>query len=492
MGFYSKNAVVIGGGFGGIASALRLNHLGYQVTLIDNNPMLGGRAQVYQDGQFRYDAGPTVITAPILFEELFKLYDKNIDDYVKFLPVKPWYKFIFSDGEYLNYGGSLDDTLKEIRRISPDDVDGYHSLLNFSKKIFDIGYTKLADEPFHNIKTMFRQIPHLVRLKSYLTVYQLVSIFIKDGRLRKAFSFHPLLVGGNPLDTTSIYCLIHYVERKWGIWFPKGGTGALVHALEKLMNEENITIIKNKSVTKLLFDNNKVVGIEIDNNDKLISDIVVCNGDPTFTYSNLINKKNRKKWTNTRLRNLKQSMGLFVWYFGTKKKYDNVEHHTIIMGKAYKELLKDIYDRKVLSDDLSLYLHRPSATDPDMSPEGCDSFYVLAPVPNNESKIDWEIMKEKVMEQIQNSLSRTVLPDLEKHIISSIIVTPDDFENTFKTASGSGFSISPIFSQSAWFRFHNKSEIENLFFVGAGTHPGAGLPGVVNSAKIIQKVVPKV
>ena len=489
----ANSAIVIGGGFGGLASALRLKKIGYDVTLIDNNPMLGGRAQVYIDGIFKYDAGPTVITAPVLFDELFELFGKNRSDYVEFLPVKPWYKFIFSDGEYLNYGGSIDEISNEIKRISPNDVDGYKALLKFSKEIFDIGYTKLADQPFHKFKIMLAQIPHLIRLKSYLTVYQLVSLFIKDERLRKAFSFHPLLVGGNPLETTSIYCLIHYVEREWGIWFPKGGTGALVSAIEKLMIEEDIKIIKNTSVNRLLFNKDKVCGVEIDNELKqLNSDIVICNGDPTFTYTNLIDKSKRKKWSNKRLSRLKQSMGLFVWYFSTSKTYDDVEHHTIVMGKKYKELLDDIYKRKILSDDLSLYLHRPSATDKSMSPEGHDSFYVLAPVPNNISGIDWDKKSEEIIEQISSTLEKTVLPDFKTSIVSSKFVTPDTFENKFKTSYGSGFSIAPIFSQSAWFRFHNKSEIKNLFFTGAGTHPGAGLPGVVNSAKLLERVVPKV
>ena len=489
----TKKAIVVGSGFGGIASSLRLKALGYDVTLLEKLEQLGGRARVFKKKGYTFDAGPTVITAPILFDELFELFGKNRSDYVEFLPVKPWYKFIFSDGEYLNYGGSIDEISNEIKRISSNDVDGYKALLKFSKEIFDIGYTKLADQPFHKFKTMLAQIPHLIRLKSYLTVYQLVSLFIKDERLRKAFSFHPLLVGGNPLETTSIYCLIHYVEREWGIWFPKGGTGALVSAIEKLMIEEDIKIIKNTSVNRLLFNKDKVCGVEIDNELKqLNSDIVICNGDPTFTYSNLIDKSKRKKWSNKRLSRLKQSMGLFVWYFSTSKTYDDVEHHTIVMGKKYKELLDDIYKRKILSDDLSLYLHRPSATDKSMSPEGHDSFYVLAPVPNNISGIDWDNKSEEIIEQISSTLEKTVLPDFKTSIVSSKFVTPDTFENKFKTSYGSGFSIAPIFSQSAWFRFHNKSEIKNLFFTGAGTHPGAGLPGVVNSAKLLERVVPKV
>ena len=488
----SAKAIVIGGGFGGIASALRLKKLGYHTTLIDNNAMLGGRAQVYKDKDFKYDAGPTVITAPILFDELFELFGKNRADYIEFLPVKPWYKFMFSDNEYLNYGGTLEETLNEIKRISPPDVDGYKKLLKISKDIFDIGYTKLADQPFHKISTMIAQIPHLIKLKSYLTVYQLVSLFIKDENLRKAFSFHPLLVGGSPLDTTSIYCLIHHVEREWGIWFPKGGTGALVSALQKLMEEEQIEILNNTEVDKILIKDNNATGIKIKNGESIESDIVVCNGDPSFTYLNLIGNTSKKRFSNKKISRLKQSMGLFVWYFSTSKIYEDVEHHTIVMGDAYKELLDDIYKRKVLSDDLSLYLHRPTATDKDIAPEGFDSFYVLAPVPNNESNINWEIEAPKILDQIKNTLEQRVLPELKNNIVSSFYVTPNTFENKFKTYKGSGFSISPIFSQSAWFRYHNKSEIKNLFFAGAGTHPGAGLPGVVNSAKLLEKLVTKI
>lgn len=486
-----RKAVIVGAGFGGIATALRLRRLGYQVTVVDNNPQAGGRAQVYEMNEFKFDAGPTVITAPFLFDELFDLYGKKRTDYVDFLSVEPWYRFEFADGSKLDYGGSLDDTIAEIDRLSPGEGKAYKDLVKFSKKIFKVGFEKLSDQPFHNFWIMVRQIPALIVLKSYLSVYSLVSIYLKDDRLRKAFSIHPLLVGGNPLNTTSIYCLIHYLERKWGVWFPRGGTGSLVDALVKLMKEEGIELRLNCSADQVIVKDESAVGIDLKDGKKVHADIVVFDADPAKVYRDLIDQKYRRKWTNSRIDKLTYSMGLFVWYFGTSRSYPDVKHHTIVMGDSFKELLEDIYDHKVLSDDLSLYLHRPTATDPTMAPESCDAFYVLAPVPNKKAKIDWKKAGEMVRLQIEKQLENSLLPELSKYIEVSHFVSPDVFEDKFNTLWGCGFSIAPLFRQSAWFRFHNKSEeLENLYFCGAGTHPGAGVPGVIASARVIEKIVP--
>ncbi len=486
-----RKAVIVGAGFGGIATALRLRRLGYEVTVVDNNPQAGGRAQVYEMNGFKFDAGPTVITAPFLFDELFALYGKKRADYVDFLPVEPWYRFEFSDGSKLDYGGSLDDTIAEIDRLSPGEGKAYKELVNFSKKIFKVGFDKLSDQPFHNFWIMIRQVPALISLKSYLSVYSLVSLYLKDDRLRKAFSVHPLLVGGNPLNTTSIYCLIHYLERKWGVWFPRGGTGSLVDALVKLMKEEGIELRLNCSADQVIVQDESAVGIDLKDGKKVHADIVVFDADPAKVYRDLIDQKYRRKWTNSRIDKLTYSMGLFVWYFGTSRSYPEVKHHTIVMGDSFKELLEDIYDHKVLSDDLSLYLHRPAATDSTMAPESCDTFYVLAPVPNKKAKIDWKKAGEMVRRQVEKQLENSLLPELSKCIEVSHFVSPDDFEDKFNTLWGCGFSIAPLFRQSAWFRFHNKSEeLKNLYFCGAGTHPGAGVPGVVASARVIEKIVP--
>ena len=471
--------------------ALRLRRLGYEVSVVDNNPMAGGRAQVYKHGDYKFDAGPTVITAPFLFDELFALFGKKRADYVEFLPVEPWYRFEFEDGSKLNYGGKLEDTISEINRLSPGEGLGYQKLVEFSKKIFTVGFEKLADQPFHRFHTMIKQVPALLALKSYLSVYSLVGSFLKDERLRRAFSIHPLLVGGNPLNTTSIYCLIHYLERKWGVWFPKGGTGALVEALVKLMKEVGVKLELNQQVTKLVVEGKKACGIRLKSGEEKLADLVVFDADPPKVYRDLIDSEHRSKWSNARLDRISFSMGLFVWYFGTSRTYPKVEHHTIIMGKAFKELLEDIYDRKILSDDLSLYLHRPAATDQSMAPEGGDAFYVLAPVPNKLAKINWQESGEKIRIQVQTQLEESLLPGLGDCLEYSHFVTPDDFEGKFNTLWGSGFSIAPLFRQSAWFRFHNRSEdLENLYFCGAGTHPGAGVPGVVSSAKVVEKLVP--
>ena len=487
----SKKSIIVGAGFGGLAMGLRLRRLGYEVTIIDNNPMAGGRAQVYRKKAYKFDAGPTVITAPFLFDELFQLFGKDRKDYVEFLPVEPWYRFEFVDGERLDYGGILEDTIAEINRVSPGEGSGYQNLVSFSKRIFQVGFEKLADQPFHRFGVMLKQVPPLLALKSYLSVYTLVSKFLKDDRLRRAFSIHPLLVGGNPMQTTSIYCLIHYLERKWGIWFPKGGTGELVKALVKLSEEVGIKFELNSQVDKVLVENGRACGIQFSNGEKRNSHLVAFDADPPKVYRKLIESSHRMKWTDSKLDNLAYSMGLFVWYFGTTRAYPDVQHHTIIMGETFKELLAEIYDQKVLSDDLSLYLHRPAATDSTMAPEGGDAFYVLAPVPNKKAHVNWQEAGEKVRMQVQKQLQDSLLPRLDEYLDVSFFVTPDDFEDKFNTLWGSGFSIAPLFTQSAWFRFHNKSEeLEDLYFCGAGTHPGAGLPGVVSSAKVVEKLVP--
>ncbi len=488
-------AVVIGAGFGGIASALRLRAKGYQVTLIDQCQRLGGRAQQYQKDGFIYDAGPTVVTAPFLFEELFELFDKDLKDYISFVPVEPWYRFVYPDGSHFDYGGTVEDTLARIEEISPEDAKGYLALLKQSEDIFNVGFTQLSDTPFHNIGKMFAQVPALLKLKCYRTVWQMVCAYLKHDKLRQAFSIQPLLVGGNPFATTSIYSLIHFLERKWGVHFAMGGTGAIVDGLEKLMLEEGIELQLNTSVTGLTVNHGSVqfVHTKHKQNGALANhrcDKVVSNIDPKFLYNNLLSRSEQSLSARLKTKHAKLSMGLFVLYFGTDTKYDNVVHHTIWLGKRYESLLKDIFDKKVLADDFSLYLHRPTATDPSMAPEGCDSYYVLAPVPNNESGIDWEQTKERYSMKIIDALEKSIMPNLSEHVVHHFAKTPQDFEYEYSSVSGSGFSIAPSFQQSAWFRYHNQAEgPENLYLCGAGSHPGAGMPGVLSSAKVVDKLI---
>ena len=485
------NSIVIGSGFGGIAAALRLKAKGHKVTLIEKHPDLGGRARVFRKNGFIFDGGPTVITAPYLINELFELFKKDPKDYIKLSPLKVWYQFVFEDKSKFNYSGNENEMKAQIEELNKEDVKGYEKLVSFTKKIFDKGFTELADIPFDKPFVMMQQLPSLLKLKSYKSVYSLVSSYIKNEKLRRMLSMHPLLVGGNPFTTTSIYGLILYLEKKWGIHYSMGGTGNIIKGFEKLMNEVGIKVIKGNEVTKILSKNNKITGIQLDNHDYIDADNVICNADPPAVYEKLLDEKNDNsflfKWKKKRM---EYSMGLFVYYFGTKKIYDNVEHHTIKFGSKYKEHLDDIFDKKKLNNDISYYLHRPSATDKSMAPEGNDCFYVLVPVPNNQSGIDWSIEGDKMKKLIIDKMENDLMPNLRNNIVEDFYLTPDYFEKDLNTKFGSGFSIQPKFTQSAYFRFHNKSEIyDGLYFVGAGTHPGAGVPGVLSSAKVLDKIL---
>ena len=487
----TRQAIVVGSGFGGIASALRLRAKGYKVKIIDKCSMLGGRAQVFTRNGFKHDAGPTVITAPFLLEELFSLYQEKLSDHINLVPLTPWYRFYFSDKTTFDYGGSLEDTLSEIDKFEPRDKAGYLRLLNHSKNIFDIAFTKLSAIPFHQFFLMITLIPKLIVLRSYESVWGMVSRHLINPKLRQAFSIQPLLVGGNPFSTTSIYGLIHYLERAYGVFFAMGGTGAIVGALKSLMERNNIEIILNTTVKKLVVNDGKVSGLILDDGSQIDADLIVSNADATYLHQNMIDQDKVALSSKLKLKLAHYSMGLFVIYFGTTKQYPSVVHHTIWLGKTYKELLSNIFDKKILSDDFSLYIHRPTATDESFAPKGCDSFYVLCPVPNLKADIDWSTEGNILKDKIIAALDQTILPDLKKHITSDFFMTPTDFKTDYLSTHGAGFSIAPLFRQSAWFRFHNKAEgIQNLYLTGAGTHPGAGLPGVLCSAKVIDQLIP--
>ena len=484
------NSIVIGAGFGGIAAALRLRAKNHKVTLIEKQNDLGGRARVFKKNGFTFDGGPTVITAPYLIFELFELFNKKPEDYIEIKPLDIWYRFLFEDGTSFDYSGNEISMKNQIEKISKNDVKGYENLVKFTQKIFDKGFSELADVPFDQPFFMMKQLPALFKLKSYKSVYSLVSSHIKNEKLRRIFSMHPLLVGGNPFTTTSIYGLILFLEKKWGIHYSMGGTGNIIKGLEKLMLEENIKVLKGSEVTKINLKDGKIRNVKLKNHEEIETDNVICNADPPAVYEELLDRKKSSfifKWKKERM---EYSMGLFVYYFGTKKVYENVAHHTIKFGDKYKEHLEDIFENKKLNEDISFYLHRPSATDKSMAPENHDCFYVLVPVPNNQSKIDWSIEGEKLKELVIKKMEKSLLPNLKNNIVEDFYLTPDYFEKELNTKHGSGFSIQPKFTQSAYFRFHNKSEIcNNLYFVGAGTHPGAGVPGVLSSAKVLDKIL---
>jgi phytoene desaturase len=486
-----QTALVAGAGFGGIAAALRLRAKGYEVHLIDRCPRLGGRGQVFEKEGFRHDAGPTVLTAPQLFEELFALFGKSMADYITLVQPDPWYRFYYDDGETFDYGPTEEATEAEIARLSPNDVDGYRRMGAWSKKIYDVGFTRLSSVPFHSAGFMAKQIPHLLRLRAYESVWSMVARHIKNDRLRRAFSIQPLLVGGNPFSTTAIYGMINHLERKHGVWFAMGGTGALVDALERLMQEEGIKISLDTTVDQITVDNGRATGVVLQDGRELTADLVVSNMDPVHVYRNMLPARQVSAVAKVRSKASKLSMGLYVLYFGATKTWPDVAHHTVWFGKRYKSLLDDIFKNKKLSDDFSLYVHRPTATDPSFAPDGCDSFYVLCPVPNLAGGQDWSVEGPKLRDRIVAALDRTMMPGLADTITAEFAMTPEDFRHDYLSVDGAGFSLSPFFTQSAWFRFHNKGEgVRDLYFVGAGTHPGAGLPGVVSSAKVLELLVP--
>jgi phytoene desaturase len=485
------HAVIIGSGFGGLAAAVRLGAKGYRVTVLERLDAPGGRAYVHRQDGFTFDAGPTIITAPFLFEELWQLCGRRLADDVALKPVSPFYRIRFDDGAAFDCSGDADAMAEQIARFSPRDVEGYERFLKASEAIFKVGFEELGDVPFDSWKDMARIVPAMLRLRSYRTVYDFVASFIHDERLRVALSFHPLLIGGNPFTTTSIYCLIAFLERRWGVHFAMGGTGKLVEGLVRLIEGQGGSVRCNAEVTEILARQGFATGVRLAGGEILQADIVVSNADSAWTYKKLLPGISRKRWTDRRIDRARYSMSLFVWYFGTRRRYEDVAHHTILLGPRYRGLLEDIFERKVLAEDFSLYLHRPTATDPSPAPEGCDAFYVLSPVPHLESGIDWSAQAEPYRRRIERALGETVLPNLGREIVTSRILTPQDFQDRLLSYRGAAFGLEPILTQSAWFRPHNRSEeVERLFLVGAGTHPGAGLPGVLSSARVLDEIVP--
>lgn len=485
------HAVIIGAGFGGLSAAVRLGARGYRVTVLDQLDAPGGRAYVYRDNGFTFDAGPTIVTAPFLFEELWALCGRRLEDDVTLVSLDPFYRIRFDDGTSFDCHGDRDRMRAEIAKFAPGDVAGYERFLALSETIYRVGFEKLGQTPFQSWTDMAKCLPDLMRLGAFRSAYQTVAAYVRDPRLRMALSFHPLFVGGNPFTVPSLYVLISYLERRWGVHFARGGTGALVDGLVKLIRSQGNAIHCNTTVTEICVTDGCASGVRLASGEVISADIVVSNADSAWTYRHLLPDAGRRGWSHRKVEKARYSMGLFVWYFGTSRHYDDVPHHTILMGPRYKDLLTDIFANKVLADDFSLYLHRPTATDPMLAPLGCDAFYVLSPVPNLLAGIDWSTMAETYRQKIEAHLEATLLPGLKQSIVTSRILNPQDFQDRLSSFRGAAFGLEPILTQSAWFRPHNRSdEFQNLFFVGAGTHPGAGLPGVLMSAKILDEVVP--
>src|SRR5690606_8613661 len=487
----AKRAVVIGAGFGGLALAIRPQRAGIQTTLLEKRDKPGGRAYVYHDQGFTFDAGPTVITDPAALEELFSGAGRRMADYVELLPVSPFYRLCWEDGysfDYVNDQAALD---RQIHARNPQGVAGYQRFLEYSKAVYQAGYVELGTVPFLSIRDMVAVAPQLAKLQAWRSVYAMVSRFIKDEKLRQALSFHSLLVGGNPFETSSIYTLIHYLEREWGVYIPRGGTGALVNALLRLFEELGGTLLVGCPVrgVELTSSSSRPVHRVDSPRGPMDFDLVVSNADVHHTYARLYHREPAARRMQRRLESSRWSMSLFVLYFGTDRSYD-ICHHSVLFGPRYREHLQEIFHGDRLPDDFSLYLHAPSVTDRTLAPEGSATFYVLSPVPHlGNAPIDWDRAGPAYAARLFASLEQ-LLPNLRRHVVTWRCFTPTDFERELAAYQGSAFSVAPTLGQSAWFRPHNRDpNIPGLYLVGAGTHPGAGLPGVINSAKATVNVV---
>ncbi|MEO0529147.1 MAG: phytoene desaturase [Planctomycetota bacterium] len=482
-----RRAAVIGSGFGGLASAIRLQSMGFDTVCYEAHDKPGGRAYVYEDSGYIFDAGPTVITAPHCLEELFELSGRQLSDYVRLLPVTPLYRLQWSDGVSFDYVADEDGLIEQVRRVNPSDVEGYRRFADYTRRVFEKGYEELGAVPFLRFTDMISAAPHLARLRADRSVYSMVSRFVKDEHLRQAFSFHPLLVGGNPMDTSCIYTLIHWIERKWGVFFPEGGTGALVRGLVRLFEDMGGRLLLESPVDRVQVRTNGEGPEHVVHTagaDPAVFDVVVSNADVHHTFSKLYRGVHGAQNQQRKLERMSWSMSLFVLYFGTNRRYPDLAHHTILFGPRFKGLLRDIFRGDRLPDDFSLYLHAPTVTDPKMAPEGGESFYVLSPVPHlGSASIDWEQCAEAYGDAILASLEAH-LPGVRDSIVTRRHFTPADFKHKFGAHHGSAFSVAPKLTQSAYFRPHNRDpSIPGLYLAGAGTHPGAGVPGVVNSAK---------
>ncbi len=492
-------AAVIGAGFGGLAAAIRLQAAGFSTELFEARDKPGGRAYVYEQDGFIFDGGPTVITAPPCLEELFEVAGKRMADHVELLPVSPLYRLVWSDGDSIDYTSDTERMLEQIRAQYPGDEKGYLEFVEYSREVFGRGYEDLADEPFLKFWDMVRVAPQLARLRADRSVYAAVSRFVKHEHLRQALSFHSLLVGGNPFETSAIYTLIHYLERHWGVFFPRGGTGALVRALVQVFEELGGKLHLSCPVDGIELVRNPHGGPSAGALHRLGAggqaprdfDVVVSNADVHHTYANLYGSESAAKPMQRKLERMDWSMSLFVLYFGTDIDYRGaVAHHTVLFGPRYRELLREIFHGKELPEDFSLYLHAPTETDSSLAPPGCGNFYVLAPVPHlGKAPIDWDTTAEAYADRLLEALEAQ-LPGLRQHVVTRRWLTPVDFRDTLRSYQGSAFSCAPTLTQSAWFRPHNRdSRIPGLYLVGSGTHPGAGVPGVVNSAKATAKLI---
>jgi phytoene desaturase len=494
----APTAIVIGSGFGGLAAAIRLACKGWRVQVLEKLDAPGGRAYVWRQDGFSFDAGPTIITAPFMLDELWALAGKKFSDDVELRPMEPFYRIRFDDGTWFDYSGDPQRMRDEVARFCPQDLPAYERFIVEADKCYKLGFEELGSIPYNTLGDLFGAIPNMVKMKGWRSIFGMACGYFSNPKLRIVMSFHPLLIGGNPLSVTCIYSLINTLERRFGVHWAMGGTGSIITAMVRLLESLGGKIRYDSPVAQVRIDpqsngRGKAKGVTLASGERLDSDIVVSNADTLWTYKNLVAPQYRAHWTDKRIEGSRHSMSLFVWYFGTNKRYEDVPHHMMLLGPRYEGLLRDIFKHHVVPDDFSLYLHRPTASDPSMAPPGCDAFYVLSPVSHLQSGTDWTAKAEPYRLAIAKALESTVLPDLQKHIVTSRVTTPLDFQDRLLSYQGAAFGMEPLLLQSAWFRPHNRSEdVDGLYMVGAGTHPGAGVPGVLMSAKTLEMVVPDV
>ncbi len=482
---------MIGSGFGGLAAAIRLQAQGHTVTVLEQRDRAGGRASVFTQDGFTFDAGPTILTAPWLLDDLFRLAGRRMADALQLVPLNPFYRVRFEDGTSFRYTGRDDETEDQIRQLHPPDVQGYRQFSAAAREVFDAAMP-LIDTPFHRWTAMARHAPALLRVKAWRSVAAMVNGYVRDERVRQLLSFHPLLIGGNPFDSSSIYALIHTLEKEWGVWFAMGGMGAVVQALVTLLESLGGSLHLNAGVAEIVIHpvTRRATGVRLASGQVVAADAVVSNADHATTYQHLVAPQFRRVNSDRRVQRLRYSMSLVVIYFGTNRRYEDVAHHEILMGPRYRALLADIFHRKVLAADFSLYLHRPTATDPSLAPAGCDAWYVLSPVPHLGGAIDWPTVLPGYQRAIMSYLEQRYLPNLSRHVVTQRVVDPRYFRDELGSHLGSAFAVEPVLTQSAWLRPHNVSEdIPNLYLAGAGTHPGAGIPGVLSSGKIVADLI---
>jgi phytoene desaturase len=503
----APTALVIGSGFGGLAAAIRLAVKGYRVTVLEKLDAPGGRAYVHHRDGHSFDAGPTIVTVPQLFEELWALAGRRMSDDIMLTWLDPFYRIRFDDGDHFDYSGDPDRQRAEVRRISPGDAAGYERFMAEADHCYELGFKALGDKAFDSLADLVKASPAILRMRGWRSLHQMVAAHLKHPKLRTAMSLQSLLIGGNPFSVTCIYSLINALERQWGVHWAMGGTGALVQGLVGVLEGLGGTLRTHAEVRRIEVaggsangdangragrrKDGHVTGVTLADGSFMPADLVVSNADTAWTYRHLVAPEHRRHWTDKRIDNGRYSMSLFVWYFGTSRRFEQVPHHMMVLGPRYEGLLTDIFKKHTLADDFSLYLHRPTATDPAMAPDGCDSFYALAPVPHLDSGTDWATRAEPYRQAIQARLESTVLPGLSQHLTTSFVTTPQDFHDRLLSFKGAAFGLEPLLLQSAWFRPHNRSEdVDGLYMVGASTHPGAGVPGVLMSARALDSVVP--